>query len=181
MLGTGIQAGCPGTPVLLARRPRMLTVVLTGDKRRPSGQGPGAKVSNGLSSQKTPASRAARAHPPSPARPARQVSRPPPGPALARRPRPPSPAAGQQALRARTRQPAAPQSGSDPRQMTARSPAPNSHDSATAPARKGFKGGLATADRRPAGRGRSGRRRARDARERAGIVSGHGLPPRRVA
>ena len=37
-----------------------MTVVLKGDKRRPSGQGPGARVLNGLSSQHKPASRAAR-------------------------------------------------------------------------------------------------------------------------
>ena len=48
----------------------MLTVVLTGDKRRPSGQGPGAKLRNGLASQNRSASRAARANRPSPGTPA---------------------------------------------------------------------------------------------------------------
>jgi hypothetical protein len=38
--------------------------------RRPSGQGPGARLFNGLASQVEPASRAARAHRPKPARPA---------------------------------------------------------------------------------------------------------------
>jgi hypothetical protein len=79
----------------------MLTVVLKGDKRRPSGQGPGAKLRNGLASQNQSASRAARAHLGSPARPA------PPD-----RPLPHSPAQ------------TAPRSGSDPRQATTRSPAP---------------------------------------------------------
>lgn len=62
----------------------MLTVVLKGDKRRPSGQGPGAKLRNGLASQNQSASRAARAHRGSPARPAppdraTQRQRPAPG------------------------------------------------------------------------------------------------------
>ena len=48
----------------------MLTVVLTGDKRRPSGQGPGTRLRNGLASQRSSASRAARAHRRSPVRPA---------------------------------------------------------------------------------------------------------------
>jgi hypothetical protein len=46
------RAGCPGIPVLQARRPRIVTVVLKGDKRRPSGQDPGARVFYGLSSHK---------------------------------------------------------------------------------------------------------------------------------
>ena len=41
------KAGCPGTPVMLARGPRIVTVVLKGDKRRPSGQGPGARFYTG--------------------------------------------------------------------------------------------------------------------------------------
>jgi len=58
----------------------MLTVVLTGDKRRPSGQGPGARLRNGLSSQRSSASRAARAHrrSPGPPAPAGQPSSPHP-------------------------------------------------------------------------------------------------------
>ena len=79
-----------------------------GDKRRPSGQGPGAKLRNGLVSQRQPASRAARAHRRSPAYPA-----PPDRP---------------------SRPQTAPRSGSDPRQTTTRSPAPNSQGSATAAA-----------------------------------------------
>ena len=70
----------------------MLTVVLKGDKRRPSGQGPGARLRNGLASQRSSASRAARAHRPSP--PAR---------------------AARSALTAEPGRKTAPQSGSDPR------------------------------------------------------------------
>jgi hypothetical protein len=86
----------------------MLTVVLKGDKRRPSGQGPGARLRVGLASQKNSASRAARANRRSPALPV-----------------PPD-----QPSRPRT----APRSGSDPRQATTRSPARNSQGSATATA-----------------------------------------------
>ena len=70
ILDSGNKGGLPGDPGQLARRPRMLTVVLTGDKRRPSGQGPGARLTNGLASQRSSASRAARAYRRSPARPA---------------------------------------------------------------------------------------------------------------
>jgi hypothetical protein len=80
--------------------------------RRPSGQGPGARLFNGLASQVEPASRAARAHRPSPA-----------------------PRGNDQPPRPRT----APQSGSDLRQPATRSPAPNSRGSATAPARRLFR------------------------------------------
>jgi hypothetical protein len=112
MLGTGNQAGCPGTRSSgseAANTDRRAQ----GNMRRPSGQGPGARLFNGLASQVEPASRAAPAHRPSPGRPAQcdQPSRP------------------------RT----APQSGSDLRQPTTRSPPPNSRSSATAPARRLFR------------------------------------------
>jgi len=84
----------------------MLTVVLTGDKRRPSGQGPGTRLRNGLASQRSPASRAARAHRRSPARPPPpdQPSRPSPAanraterqrPALGNNPQPRAEFSGQ--------------------------------------------------------------------------------------
>jgi hypothetical protein len=62
VLRTGNQAGCLETPVLLARRPRILTVVLEGDMRRLSGQGPGTRLSRGLLAQVVPVWQAARAH-----------------------------------------------------------------------------------------------------------------------
>jgi hypothetical protein len=78
----------------------MLTVVLTGDKRRPSGQGPGTRLRNGLASQRSSASRAARAHRRSPVRPA-----PPDQPAPAE----PGPKPRHRAAATRTsQQPAAP-------------------------------------------------------------------------
>src|SRR6185312_14626337 len=40
--------GLPGDPGHLAQEPRIVTVALKGSKRRPSGQGPGARVSSGL-------------------------------------------------------------------------------------------------------------------------------------
>jgi len=55
-------------------RPRMVTVVLKGDKRRPSGQGPGTRVRNGLASHKSPGltgSPLPSSQPASPARPDR--------------------------------------------------------------------------------------------------------------
>ena len=87
----------------------MLTVVLT---RRTSGQGPSARLRNGLVSQSGSASRAARANSHSRARPA------PPDQPLTAEPGP------------RT----TPRSGSDPRQAATRSPAPNSQGSTTAAA-----------------------------------------------
>ena len=79
ILEPGKPGGLPGDPGHLARRPRMLTVVLTGDKRRPSGQGPGARLRSGLASQRGSASRATRSHRRSPAprpRPPGQPSSP---------------------------------------------------------------------------------------------------------
>ena len=110
-LEPGNQAGCPGTRSAgseAANTDRRAQ----GNMRRPSGQGPSARLFNGLASQVEPASRAARAYRPSPGRPARR----------------------DQPSRPRT----APQSGSDLRQPTTRSPAPNSRSSATAPARRLF-------------------------------------------
>jgi hypothetical protein len=59
--------------------------------RRPSGQGPAARLFNGLAFQVEPASRAARAHRPSPARPARARSAIPAANRAPERQRPPPP------------------------------------------------------------------------------------------
>src|SRR5487761_328740 len=107
----GKPGGLPGDPGHLARKPRILTVVLTGDKRRPSGQGPGARLIYGLVSQRCSASRAARpivAAPPAP----RPLTSP----------------------HGTTRAANPPRSGSDPRQPATSSPAPHSQGTATAAA-----------------------------------------------
>jgi hypothetical protein len=65
MLGTGNQAGCPGTRSSGSKAANTDRRA-QGNMRRPSGQGPGARLFNGLASQVEPASRAARAHRSSP-------------------------------------------------------------------------------------------------------------------
>ena len=116
-----------------------MTVVLKGDKRRPSGQGPGARVFYGLSSHELsgitgsprPCSQ------PGPPREAGSAL-----PAGDRHPgggrRPPARRSRGATRRARTRAPAAPRSGSDPRLAAARSPALNSQGRGTAPGELGF-------------------------------------------
>jgi hypothetical protein len=114
-----------------------VTVVLKGDKRRPSGQGPGARVFYGLSSRKLSGITGS-PRPCSQPGPPREA-----GSALPARDRHPGQRAepagpGAAGARARTRAPAPPRSGSDARQAAARSPAPNSQGSATAPGEMGF-------------------------------------------
>ena len=79
----GIPAGCPGVPVG-GRSGRNTDRRARGNRARPSGQDPSARLRNGFASQEAPASRAARTHPATPrARtaaptPARRRQRPQP-------------------------------------------------------------------------------------------------------
>jgi len=61
----GITAGCPGVPVG-GRKARNTDRRAQGNRARPSGQDPSARLRNGFASQEAPTSRAARTHPHTP-------------------------------------------------------------------------------------------------------------------